>query len=414
MSVPGLFAKSRFNVESHYLNKDTADVFFICGDETKERIPAHKILLAGSSNVFDKMFYGTLNEVNDIKIVDATPNGFRQFLRFFYFHDLEFSLLYIDQVMYLAKKYLIESYFVGCCKFLSEHKEVEGILIGFEQSIRFQLGAMRKQMEASIENNAYEVFNSDCLALIDRDLLKHAIQIPAMRTDYVKHAFDGCIAWAEAACRRVDIDATVMENLRDQLGDCFDHILFCSMSRDEIAYCVEKFGDLFTAQELQQLVVITLSKCPSNMKPSFGTKIIHSIFTSTPPTDDLVSVSKGSCENLQFIAKRGMMLNAISVNEWVNTNSFFESRCLVNIYKIRRNKSERILILKECFPVDGVFEFREAIFLEQCSVYSIEIMFSSSVSYNKLEVAQAPCSLIEILPGTDTNFIVSLDLYVNI
>ncbi|XP_037024563.1 BTB/POZ domain-containing protein 6-B-like [Bradysia coprophila] len=185
VSTSVLLANRLYNVQNHYLNAETADVFFICGtEEINELIPAHKILLAASTDAFDKMFYGTLREGNEFHIVDATPNGFRQFLRYFYFNDLQLSLDCIDELIYLSRKYLLNAYLADCCTFLSEQMEAEGILIGYEQSIRFQLAELKKKMEYSIGERSEIVFYSEYFAAINRDLLNQVIQIPAVRIEH--------------------------------------------------------------------------------------------------------------------------------------------------------------------------------------------------------------------------------------
>lgn len=60
---------------------DLADVFFVVG-ENKERICAHRIVLAVGSPAFKQMFYGGLKEENDvIEIPDLTAAGFKNALR---------------------------------------------------------------------------------------------------------------------------------------------------------------------------------------------------------------------------------------------------------------------------------------------------------------------------------------------
>lgn len=73
-----------------YLESKNADVYFVFeSNGTTERIPAHKILLASGSEVFEAMFFGSLKEEGEIKIVDASCAAFKQFLRLFYFNHME-------------------------------------------------------------------------------------------------------------------------------------------------------------------------------------------------------------------------------------------------------------------------------------------------------------------------------------
>lgn len=63
-----------------YLISENADVVFIVENEC---IPAHKIILAAASDVFKPIFYGSLKEQDDIRIVGATVSAFKEFLSFF-------------------------------------------------------------------------------------------------------------------------------------------------------------------------------------------------------------------------------------------------------------------------------------------------------------------------------------------
>ncbi|XP_037024435.1 BTB/POZ domain-containing protein 6-A-like [Bradysia coprophila] len=405
MSLSGLFRDSPFNVQNHYLKAETADVFFICGkNEMNERIPAHKILLAGSTNVFEKMFYGTLCEGDEVVIADATPNGFRQFLHYFYVNDMQFSLEFIDELMYLAKKYLLDSYFAECCEFLMQQTEPKGILIAYEQSIRFELAELKKKMETLIAANG-TVLCSEYFTDINRDFLKQIIQIPVVRIEQSKSVFDGCIQWAQANCKRANIDGSVMQNVRDQLGDCFQQIEFSSMTSYHLTECVEKFGDLFTAQELQRVVSIISARCTI---PSVGRKSEYEI---SKQTDIRVEVKEGSQTELQFIPKKRMLLNAFTMSQCSGFGSDGgEEGYFVSVAKILTDDNKKRFLHTEFFPFDHGYALREDIVLEPNSTYSIHIQFLSNASYFGRQISHSADCPIEILPVTNSNFIASLNL----
>ncbi|XP_037033877.1 BTB/POZ domain-containing protein 6-A-like [Bradysia coprophila] len=410
VSTSVLLANRLFNVQNHYLNAETADVFFICGTED-EPIPAHKILLAASTEAFNKMFYGTLREGNEVQIVDATPNGFRQFLRYFYFNDLQLSLDCIDELMYLARKYLLNAYVADCCAFLSEQMEAEGILIGYEQSIRFQLAELKKKMEDSIAEESENVFYSEYFAAINRDLLNQVIQIPAVRIEQSKLVFNGCMLWAEAACKRSNVDASVMQNLRSQLGDCFHCIEFSAMKRNEITDCVEKCGDLFTAGELQGIVSMISAKFTARNNQSQDVLELQ----ISKLTDAIVNVSEGSQEELRFVPKEGMLLMSFSVTEFSETDGINDyNECVAYVASVVKITTEKNLVLhKEFFPDQATYYLRESIVLEPHCTYAIQILFLDNGSYIAREIADSADSPIKMLPETSSKFIATLDLKLN-
>lgn len=186
------------NLSKHYLNEATADVFFICGvDEYKERVPAHKFVLFGNSDVFHTMFHGSLPKKNEIEIPDATPNGFRTFLRYFYFEECMLTIDVVGEVMYLAKKYNIGEYFDQCCTFLRKIPQPDDgsakhFLVGYELAIDHELSDLKFYLE---EHNDHTVLNSiEDMRSIRFDSLKRIVELNK-RGLYLnaERLFDACL-----------------------------------------------------------------------------------------------------------------------------------------------------------------------------------------------------------------------------
>ena len=60
-----------------------SDVQFIVGSTNKQKIPAHKYVLATGSSVFYAMFYGTMAEITDeIEVPDIEPSAFLALLKY--------------------------------------------------------------------------------------------------------------------------------------------------------------------------------------------------------------------------------------------------------------------------------------------------------------------------------------------
>lgn len=58
------------SMQNQFLSTDMADVYFLIEIE-QVRIPAHKYISAIASPTFKTVFYGSIPEEGDIKIVDA-------------------------------------------------------------------------------------------------------------------------------------------------------------------------------------------------------------------------------------------------------------------------------------------------------------------------------------------------------
>lgn len=95
-----------------HLDVETADVNFIFdmvdpvdGTITTKKLPAHKNILAGGSDVFRSMFYGSLKEAEDITIKDFSYDGFCEFINLFYLADAKLSKENIFEVIRALDKY---------------------------------------------------------------------------------------------------------------------------------------------------------------------------------------------------------------------------------------------------------------------------------------------------------------------
>lgn len=102
--------------EQFYLDVATADVFFDSVDN-KDRLPAHKNVLAARSPVFQRMF----NEESLIgQLMTEDLDVFEEFLQVFYKPNIELHLMTVDIVMKFAKKYEVEQCFQICVAYLTE------------------------------------------------------------------------------------------------------------------------------------------------------------------------------------------------------------------------------------------------------------------------------------------------------
>lgn len=124
----------------HYLNAHAADLFFICGSDGKyERIPAHKFILSPCDT-----FNTTCCE---IRIDDVSADGFREFLRYFYFEECEPNIKLMEEVMHLAQKYHFDQYFDDCCEYLWQKLKFEDPVIIHRLATRFKLSELLLEIE---------------------------------------------------------------------------------------------------------------------------------------------------------------------------------------------------------------------------------------------------------------------------
>lgn len=94
--------------EKMYLNADDADVFFSCSSESgeKERIPAHKFVLAAISPFFASMLHGPIEHKGDLDVNGVTPAVFKEFLKKFYIRNATESAEHRSEVKKLWQFYI--------------------------------------------------------------------------------------------------------------------------------------------------------------------------------------------------------------------------------------------------------------------------------------------------------------------
>lgn len=410
----------RLNVSKQYLNEATADVFIICGDdENKENIPAHKFVLFSHSDVFDRMFHGSLPEGNVIKLPDVSPNGFRAFLQYFYFDKYIIDIDVIGEVMYLTKKYNIDEYFYACCEFLKRnqiHHTPKHILIGYELAILYELFDLKDFFAEAIINQYEKVLGSDYMRSMSYDLLKYIVQVDYLHFD-TKKVFDACMEWAEEACNRANIYPSA-QNRRKQL-DCFEHIEFGSMRHDEIVQCVTKYDDLFTPQELHRFIIMIAAKCPT---PFNEDEIIR--YKIGKPTVRRTDLKAKSTAKLQFVSRVRILLGGIAIEPLIHFDNM-EITGVLSIRKISKRSNDDVLLLrvplsiKTTNPIGNKssteFLFPEAIIVEPHANYSIQLSFffatTSEAPYHKHTISPLDDFPFRILSKTNSNAISTL-LYI--
>lgn len=102
-----------------YLNEERADVHFTF-KSSKERIPAHTTILAAMSDAFNNDTFFKLTK-EDVLIVDASAEAFKQFLQFAYLKEVELSKEHIHSVIQMCDKYQVQEG-LNTCSFFFERK----------------------------------------------------------------------------------------------------------------------------------------------------------------------------------------------------------------------------------------------------------------------------------------------------
>lgn len=238
------------DVTNLYQHERTADVFFIFEDQL--HVAAHKCILASDSVVFFRMFYGELKETGDIRIVDASRDGFVIFLESFYKSHMEITEENVAEIMYLGNKYDAKKCTKACDNFLTLVLRTENVLTILELSLKYNSEPLRQQCVKEIEKTGRVIIQMDSFYRSNRDVLKQILSTDFQGRNELT-LFEACVAWAKQSCQRENIDSIESSQLRLQLGDCFDFIRLYSMSPLQFVQFSSSFADILTKSELKEI-----------------------------------------------------------------------------------------------------------------------------------------------------------------
>lgn len=257
--------KRERKIHELYLNSKGADVSFVFkdadGDQSK-KIPAHKIILSLDSPVFDRMFFGSIQEKGDVQIVDAPAAAFKEFLQFFYLNEVTLSSAHIIFVTNLCKKYETNEFLRPCETALQNSLSMDDMCWGYSIAQLLEQENLRKFCEDKIKTFAAKIIKSDSFMECDGQALSKIMTMVSSDWGVLERVI-AYMEWSKAQCIRNNLDSNPT-NLRNQLNDVFSEIPFGELSAQQLSQHVALYKGFFTAIELEELFAKqTLPKQPN-------------------------------------------------------------------------------------------------------------------------------------------------------
>lgn len=141
---------------NHYMfqHQIHCDVHFRVGSES-QMLGAHRYVLESRSDVFTVMFHGPLAEKDVIGVPEVELEDFKEFLRFLYTDDGPIDADSVLVLLYLAKKYNVDTLVKRCVTFLLDNVCMETACFLMEQGHIFNEVSLSKTALSFIQTVSF-------------------------------------------------------------------------------------------------------------------------------------------------------------------------------------------------------------------------------------------------------------------
>jgi hypothetical protein len=209
--------KKTKNPQLRMVNCDRfSDVTFLIGPE-KLPVKAHKAFLVAASEVFEKMFCGTLQEANEIVIPDMKQIEFLAMLDYIYASELRLTPETMMGVLYASQKYMLDDLKAECEQFIAQNISKSNALEIFNEIQLYESLVIDGICFEVILRNPLHFFRNAKFLELNGDVIKKIVKQPAINctTDDLKSAV---IVWLKKQHGAKITDSNFFEMLESKLG----------------------------------------------------------------------------------------------------------------------------------------------------------------------------------------------------
>jgi len=229
------------------------DVMFIVGED-KVEIPAHRMMLGTRSKVFDTMLYppsgsqkDSKDTVIEIRVPDCTPDAFYIMLRHLYAGIVEMDADLLRDILYVARKYSIDTLKYECLEFLKKGLTVENVC----QLLESEGFSDSPYPFEFIEDHTDEILPTLGFLKLTKKSIEALYGSQNLKVNELQ-LYIQLLEWGRAECRRSGIDPT-NENLREMIWPMLQNIRFTVMNMEDIAKTVNN-TNILTSKEILALL----------------------------------------------------------------------------------------------------------------------------------------------------------------
>lgn len=209
---------------------------FIVGPE-KIVFNAHKLILAVSSPEFEKLFYLSESEMNEIVLLETSSESFNDFINFIYTGELEITHGNIEDLLELSQLYQITILTKKCEIFMNEESVVkkENVLKLLDLTSIHKLTELETICLKIVQENAIDLIDSPEFLKISQSTLAKIVESEMLSCTEIK-LFKAVIKWSDFQCKSKQLKIT-SENKRSVVGDILSKIRFGRMTLAEFSEC---------------------------------------------------------------------------------------------------------------------------------------------------------------------------------
>jgi len=160
-----------------YISDEYSDVILIV---EKNRIPAHKVILASRSEYFRALLFGGMRETNqqEVELVDTPLSAFKHLLRYIYTGNMSLSSLKEDlilDILGLAHLYGFQELESSISEYLKAVLSVRTVCLIYDTASLYQLDTLSTAALVFMDRHALEVLNHESFLGISEIALKQII-----------------------------------------------------------------------------------------------------------------------------------------------------------------------------------------------------------------------------------------------
>ncbi|XP_047738805.1 BTB/POZ domain-containing protein 2 [Hyalella azteca] len=231
-------------------NEILSDVQFVVGrGEEEQVIPAHKLVLAVGSAVFDAMFNGS-------SLIPSSPPSYPPLS-----DEVQIGPETVMTVLYTAKKYAVPALERRCVEFLKTNLSSDNAFMLLTQARLFDEPQLAALCLKTIDKCTAEAIVAEGFTDIDASTLTLVLQRDTLRIKEL-HLFRAVCRWAEAECIRQGLGVGGRQQ-RSVLGQALNLIRFPLMSVEEFAQGPAQSGILTDAEVVQLFLYFSVNPKPS-------------------------------------------------------------------------------------------------------------------------------------------------------